>query len=304
MAERASETQKAITPQDLADQDSTDQYQIALLKRLLHDSAFQRLEASWRGVDSLLRSTDPDPSIRFHILNIPRAALMHECGSNPETPKSSRVYGLLRDLCDGEDLSDFELILLDQHEYRFKPDEIEALDWLGRLVDSLGGSLLAAADPTFIQGDHKTDHARKAWHEYRLQTSAARTALFYPQVLLRLPYGSQTDPAHIDFEELDDQWSIDDLLWGNPAYAALIMMVRHTIQQSELDQAALLTDLPAYTYKSEGEYHLQPCTKKMLNETQIDELLQLGLVPVVGSKRRNTISIPWYQYIGTVSNRR
>ncbi|MFC1365488.1 MAG: hypothetical protein G8D61_17725 [gamma proteobacterium symbiont of Ctena orbiculata] len=58
-----------------------------------------------------------------------------------------------------------------------------------------------------------------------------------------------------------------------------------------------MTDLPAYSYQSEGERHLQPCTKHLLHEQQIDLLLKLGLVPVVGSRNRNAIQIPWYQHL-------
>jgi type VI secretion system protein ImpC len=121
-------------------------------------------------------------------------------------------------------------------------------------------------------------------------------------VLLRLPYGSQTDPVEgLDFEELDASWTIDDLLWGNPAYAALILMIRQWMDQADTDTPTLLTDLPAYSYKRDGDYRLQPCTKTLLGESEIDHLLQLGLVPLIGSASNNTIKIPWYQHLGSPS---
>ncbi|MBT2971040.1 MAG: type VI secretion system contractile sheath large subunit [Candidatus Thiodiazotropha sp. (ex Ctena orbiculata)] len=267
------------------------------LRSLLHLEAFQQLEASWRSVDWLLHATEPDPAIRFFILNITRSELQQQQTDHPEA-KSSPLHHLLRERIDGEDVSESDLILIDNHHYGPDQANIGMLDWLGSLVDQYDGTLLAGADPGFLTDVAGTDDRYKEWQSFRTKPTAARITLLYPDVLLRLPYGATTDPVQsFSFEELIEPWTLDQLLWGNPAYAQLILLLNQWTYQGEREQPSLLTDLPAYSYQNEGERHLQPCTKHLLQEQQIELLLKLGLVPLVGSRNRNAIQIPWYQHL-------
>jgi type VI secretion system protein ImpC len=301
IAENASEERDTKSPEFQTNGIHENQNTTRLLRKLLHDKSFQALEAGWRAVDWLIRSTEPDPAIRFYILNMSRRKLAHERAEH-EIPTTSPLYCTLRDLQGRDDLSEFDFLLLDQHQYGLSPDDIATLEWLGSLVDNFDGTLLAGADSSFMKSDIESSDAIEAWQNFRQRTSSTSMALFYPQVLLRLPYGSQTDPVEgLDFEELDASWTIDDLLWGNPAYAALILMIRQWMDQADTDTPTLLTDLPAYSYKRDGDYRLQPCTKTLLGESEIDHLLQLGLVPLIGSASNNTIKIPWYQHLGSPS---
>ncbi|MEW8631582.1 MAG: type VI secretion system contractile sheath large subunit [Candidatus Thiodiazotropha sp.] len=268
-----------------------------LLRSLLHLEAFQRLEASWRSVDWLLHATEPDPAIRFYVLNITRGELQRQQADHAEA-KSSPLHHLLRERIGGEDASESDFILIDNHHYGPDRANIAMLEWLGSLVDQFDGTLLTGADSSFMADTAATDDRYREWQRFRASPSAARIALLYPDVLLRLPYGATTDPLQaISFEELMAPWTIDQLVWGNPAYAQMILLLNQWTDQGEREQPSLLTDLPAYSYQSEGERHLQPCTKHLLHEQQIDLLLKLGLVPVVGSRNRNAIQIPWYQHL-------
>lgn len=299
IAENASETHATESGGSQKTGDDNIQDQARLLKNLLHDKAFQRLEANWRAVDWLIHSIEPDPAIHFYILNISRSDLA-QTRLNHEIPATSPLYHLLRDRYEREGLTDCDLIFIDEHHYGLNQDDIAALDWLGSLVGHFNGRLLAAADSSFTAPGAGPADTAEAWREFRQRPPSTRIALLYPQVLLRLPYGSKTDPIQgFDFEELDETWHTDELLWGNPAYAALILTIRRWMELGDGEQASLLTDLPAYTYKCEGEYQLQPCTKSLLRKSEIDQLLNLGLVPVIGSRNSNTIQIPWYQHIGS-----
>jgi type VI secretion system protein ImpC len=302
IAENASEGQDRETVESQSSGAGEDQQRTRFLRKLLHDEAFQGLESAWRAVDWLIHSTEPDPAIRFYILNMSRIKLEYERAEH-EKPTTSPLYDILRDLQARDDFSRSELYLLDQHQYGLTPDDIAALEWLGSLVSSLEGRLLAAADSSFLNAELESDDTIKLWQNLRQRTPSKSIALFYPQVLLRLPYGSQTDPIQsVDFEELDESWRVDDLLWGNPAYAALILMIRDWMEQTDTDSPTLLTDLPAYSYKRDGEYQLQPCTKTLLKESETNQLLKLGLVPVIGNRSSNAIKIPWYQHIGSATS--
>jgi type VI secretion system protein ImpC len=297
LAENATVSKDSVPSDSQSADESNEASKSRVLRSLLHHRAFQELEANWRALDWLLHSTEPDPAVRFHVLNIPRSALAYT-RSNHSDPTASPLYHKLWELVQGVDLSESDFILIDNHAYGPRQEDMAMLDWLGSLIERFDGILLAGSDSSFMGGDDDLEDAFNEWQAFRKRPSAARISLLYPQVLLRLPYGAATDPVHsLPFEELQGRWTLEDLLWGNPAYAQLIMMINQWTNQGETDQPHLLTDLPAYSYQSDGEQHLQPCAKHLLNERQIEHLLKLGIVPVIGSRNRNTIQIPWYQQL-------
>ncbi|MES9924174.1 MAG: type VI secretion system contractile sheath large subunit [Candidatus Thiodiazotropha endolucinida] len=298
LAENASGTDQSDTsdesPADTLDK--TDK--TILLRSVLHNESFQKLEASWRSVDWLLHSIEPDPSIKCYLLDIRRSELELERSSHTE-PTTSPLYRVIRETLERQDLLESSFILIDNHNYGPDQESTKMLDWLGLLMDRFDGTLLAGSDSSFLNDQVKSGGSFNAWLTFRKQPSARRLALLYPEMLLRLPYGSATDPIQsLSFEELNQDWTIDEMLWGNPAYAQAVVLINQWMTEGDTVQASLLTDLPAYTYQSEGERHLQPCTKLLLNEQQIEQLLNLGLVPVIGSRNRNTIQLPWFQHLG------
>jgi predicted component of type VI protein secretion system len=269
-----------------------------LLRNLLHHKSFQKLESDWRSIDWLMHSIEPDPAIRCYLLNITRAELERE-RSNNQDPRTSSLYLLLRDALEKEDLLEFNFILIDSYDYAPNYEDMAMLDWLGALVGFFHGNLVAEANSSFLQKDNESDDGLKDWQDFRKGDSAKRVVLLYPKILLRLPYGTTTDPilSH-SFEELDEQWSAKELLWGNPAYAQVILTINLWVMQDNMDQIPILTNLPAYTYERDGEAYLQPCTQAIMREQKIEQLLNLGIVPVIGSRNKNTIQLPWFQYLG------
>ncbi|MES9817100.1 MAG: type VI secretion system contractile sheath large subunit [Candidatus Thiodiazotropha sp.] len=298
LAENASGTDRSGAS-DEPPADTRDESDITILLRsVLHNEHFQKLEASWRSVDWLLHSIEPDPSIKCYLLNIRRSELELERSSHSE-PTTSSLYRVLRETLERGGLLESSFILIDNHNYGPDRESTKMLDWLGLLMDRFDGTLLAGSTSSFLNDQVKSGDSFNTWHTFRKQPSASRIALLYPEMLLRLPYGSATDPVQsLSFEELSHNWTIDELLWGNPAYAQAVVLINQWMSEGDTVQASLLTDLPAFTYQSEGEHHLQPCTKLLLNEQQIEQLLNLGLVPVIGSRNRNTIQLPWFQHLG------
>ncbi|MCG8060649.1 MAG: type VI secretion system contractile sheath large subunit [Candidatus Thiodiazotropha endolucinida] len=299
---RLAENASGVDQSDTSDEspadtlDETDK--TILLRSVLHNESFQKLEASWRSVDWLLHSIEPDPSITCYLLDIRRSELELERSSHTE-PTTSSLYRVIRETLERRDLLESSFILIDNHHYGPDQESTKMLDWLGLLMDRFDGTLLAGSASSFLNDQVKFGDTFNAWHTFRKQPSARRIALLYPEMLLRLPYGSTTDPIQsLSFEELNQNWTIDEMLWGNPAYAQAVVLINRWMTEGDTVQASLLTDLPAYTYQSEGERHLQPCTKLLLNEQQIEQLLNLGLVPVIGSRNRNTIQLPWFQHLG------
>src|SRR5205807_10552098 len=70
-----------------------------------------------------------------------------------------------------------------------------------------------------------TGEDAEAWQTLRNLPEAAYLALALPRVLLRLPYGKQTDPVEqFPFEEMPEGSTHRNYLWGNPAVACASLM--------------------------------------------------------------------------------
>jgi len=262
------------------------------LRTLLHAPEFKALESIWRSLDWLLRSIETNEKTICYLLDISRGALLHEIEEGGEVEDSS-LWHTLQEQIAGDFGGGSDVLLIADFCFGSDPEDIQLLDALGQLVSRFGGALVAAADANTFE--HLSDQALiTAWQQFRRTPVSRQILLALPRVLLRLPYGEMTDPVDaFDFVELDDDQP-DQLLWGNPAFACAIFMLQNA-QGALAEPVSAIADMPAYSYRVDGEIHLQPCTEKQYSERQIDRFLSLGLVPVLGSHRSNIIQAPWLQ---------
>ncbi|MCU7936497.1 MAG: type VI secretion system contractile sheath large subunit [Candidatus Thiodiazotropha sp. (ex Dulcina madagascariensis)] len=269
-----------------------------LLRQLLRNPSFQALEAGWRSVDWLLRNIEANGEIQCHLLDSSRQGLETALAAC-EDPADSSLYHLIqRQVTRDHALSEVDIILIGDFSFAPRQQDIALLHGLGGLAASLDGSLITAAEQSFLQHDALEI---SAWHAFRETPAASRISLLLPRILLRLPYGADTDPIEaFSFEELDDSWETGHLLWGNPAYAQALLRIRQALNEHGSGDT-VISDLPAYSFEREGERHLQPCTELLLEERQIRLLLDLGLIPVLGSRNMNSIQLPWHQTLAPSS---
>lgn len=269
----------------------------ARLRTLLRTPGFQVLEATWRSLDWLLRTAEVTENTVFYILDITRYSLFEQIGKG-ERVEDSKLYRALREQLAGDFGERSDPLWIGDFYFGIGPEDIQLLDGLGQLVSSLGGKLVAAAESDTFEPP--PDPARASiWQQFRRTPVSRHLLLCLPRILLRLPYGKTTDPIDsFAFEEMEGH-EPDRLLWGNPAFACAIVMLQRA-QGGSAETASAIAEMPAYSYRASGESHLQPATEKLYSERQIDRFLDLGLIPVLGSNRRNIIRIPWLQSLATV----
>jgi type VI secretion system protein ImpC len=129
-------------------------------------------------------------------------------------------------------------------------------------------------------------------------------------VLLRLPYGTLTDPIEsFAFEEI-----AHDLVWGPPsggpfpreflwgcASLAVALLIGRAFNargwEMEPGDEREIGGLPAYTFTRDGERQMLPCAERLLNERQMDGLIQAGLIPIAGRRDRNSVVAVRFQSI-------
>ena len=260
------------------------------MRSLLHDAAFQRLEATWRGVRWLLANTGEieEEDLEVSVLHLTRDEL--SANAHPDSALERRLESR------GADRAPWSLVVAD---FAFGPSEghMETLRGLGRLLSGLGVPLVAAANGA-LAGTELSAEVARIWADVRAMPGGQFLGLTWPRIILRLPYGRKTDPIDgFAFEEMPTDHAHEDYLWGNGAFAAALALVRRQLGESGGFDGDI-GDLPAFTYMEHGEPTLKPCAEFCMTERAAAEVLARGIIPLVSYRNRNAVRLIGVESIG------
>jgi len=264
-----------------------------VMRAVLHDPAFQAVEAAWRTLQWLVSTLELGESLELYVLS---------ATSDELTLAASRDGELWRRLVDGDwraggpkALS--TLVALS----RFDATEadVSRLEQLGSLAGALEAPLLAEASPTLLGVSSLAAHAdprdwtapppadAERWRTFTSQDAARHVGLALPRFLLRLPYGQRTDPiAAFDFTEQPPRPAHDTLLWGNPAAAYAVALVRAIDPEGDATTAGSLDGLPGFVFDAGDGPTLLPPTEVALTERAVEAIQSRGLLPLIGYRDR------------------
>ncbi|MER2602418.1 MAG: type VI secretion system contractile sheath large subunit [Candidatus Competibacter phosphatis] len=280
------------------------------LRAILHQPAFQALEATWRGVRDLVANLDSD-LLRVDLLDVTKQELLADLRTAGGQPRATSLYTLLIDrevqLPDSQPWS----LLVGDYTFGATPDDIALLAALGSVAAHAGGPFLAAADPSALgcasaaeladptQWTPLPADAEQHWQALRQTEVAPWLGLALPRVLLRLPYGQKTEPVEqLEFEEMPLGRDPDAYLWGNPAFACA-RLIAAAFAENGWDfspgDVLELDDLPAHVYGEAEERRMQPGTEVLLGERAMQALLARGIMPLLGHRQRNVVRLARYQ---------
>jgi type VI secretion system protein ImpC len=268
------------------------------MRTLLHDPAFQALEASWRGVQWLISSLELDENLQLHLFDATREELLADIVAAKGQLAQTGLYRALvdrwRNVPGGQGWAPLVGLIA------FGPSDADMglLAALGLIASQAGGPLLAGADPA-LAGDDTA--ALAGWQALRRSEAAPWIGLAAPRVLLRLPYGKASDPIEaFAFEEFPGTPVQEQFLWGNASLATALLIGRAFSARGwdmEPGDEREIGDLPAYTFVRDGEREMQPCGERFLTESQIEALLKAGLVPIASRRDRNAVVAVRFQSV-------
>jgi type VI secretion system protein ImpC len=260
------------------------------MRALLHDDAFQSLEAAWRGIHWLVSNLELGEALQVHLLDVSRDELLADIvaanGKIAQTGLYRALVDRWRNVPGGEGWSG----LIGLTRFGASAADIGLLAALGLIASQAGAPFIADADLALSGGE---ESALGGWHALRGSEAAPWIALATPRILLRRPYGKRTDPIEaFGFEEIAGPPEPNQLLWGHASLAVGLLIGRAFTDGGwnlDLDAHREIADLPLYTFTRDGEPEMQPCGERVLTESDIRTVLEAGLVPIASRRDRNAV---------------
>ncbi|MEE4331564.1 MAG: type VI secretion system contractile sheath large subunit [Wenzhouxiangella sp.] len=288
---RAAEPYRQATEQSLAEQ----------LAVLLHDSRFQTLEASWRGLWWLVTQLQAE-EIELYLLPLGRAELLDDLRAAGTELAASGTFNQLF----GSDQSVPWSVIVGLYDFDATHADIGALAALTAIVAGGQAALLAGAAPGMAGADSARSLAepgrwrehepeiRDRWQALQRSQVAQRVALAAPRLLLRAPYDPREEPIEsFGFNEGVTRRS--ELLWGTGALglcAGLGQLFLGDEWDMDPTTAVQLEDLASFSFHQDGEAVLQPPTETVLSDQAVEALARAGLTPLMGSRNRIEVVLP------------
>jgi type VI secretion system protein ImpC len=274
------------------------------VEAVLRHPEFRRLEASWGSLHQLVRRSDTDEALRIRVLDLTQADLLAELSELGDAPKLERST-LFRLVAESEPglpgKRPFDLLVSD---FRFDtdPESLRLLSYLIELGERARVPLLAAATGRAADIRGASEQELQTWVSLQGRSGARWIGLCTPDVLLRSPYGPQTEPIEsFAFEERAHSEQPESYAWASPAFAVARAVARACEEDGNLSGLARFTEienLPLHVYRDGDEVQQQGPVREILTEPRLEACQLMGLIPVVAPRGRDSLRILSLQSLG------
>ena len=274
------------------------------LNEVLHNATFQKLESAWRGLKYLLSQSETSAMLKIKVLNCSKKDVLRDLQRAPEFDQSAmfkKVYEEEFGVFGGHPFG----AIVGDYEFSKHPEDIELLEKISQVAAGAHAPFLAAASPELLNLEHftqlgdprdlgkvfdSTEYAK--WKSFRASEDSRYVALALPHILMRLPYGRDTQPIdEFSYEEAVDGSDHSKYLWGNAAFALGARLTGAFAKYGwcaairGVEGGGLVEGLPAHTFRTdEGDVALKCPTEIAITDRREKELADQGLVPLVHCK--------------------
>lgn len=185
------------------------------LDEILHNSEFQALEATWRGMAYLLNNTELSSTLKLRVMNVSKKALLSELSKAVEFDQSSvfkRIYEYEYGTYGGHPYS----MLVGGYEFSRSVEDQKLLRLMAEIAAAAHAPFVASAYAELFDMETFESLAKprdlskifesvelSSWQAFRESEDSRYVSLALPRVLFRLPWGGEKGAQVdiIDYEE-------------------------------------------------------------------------------------------------------
>src|SRR6266498_1770897 len=283
----------------------------AQMAAILHNRDFQALESAWRALDFLVSRLETGSEMKVYLLDISEEEFERDLGSTEDLESTAAFKLMVQDTVGTSGGLPWAAIAAN---YVFDPESqsIRNLERISHIAKSARAPFIAAANSQLLQGDSFPEvaelqtpnpEASDAWDSLVRSSDACYLGLALPRFLLRLPYGSATEPAErFNFEEMPEDIKArhESYLWGNPAFAVVYLLGKAfsesgwNFRPGDLQE---IEGLPLHVSSCEGETEIKPCAEVLMTIRAAEEIINRGLMPLISMKETDTVRVGIFQSV-------
>lgn len=283
----------------------------AEMAAILHNRDFQALESAWRALDFLVSRLETGSEMKVYLLDISEEEFERDLGSTEDLESTAAFKLMVQDTVGTSGGLPWAVIAAN---YVFDPESqsIRNLERISHIAKSARAPFIAAANSQLLQGDSFPEvaelqtpnpEASDAWDSLVRSSDACYLGLALPRFLLRLPYGSATEPAErFNFEEMPEDIKArhESYLWGNPAFAVVYLLGKAfsesgwNFRPGDLQE---IEGLPLHVSSCEGETEIKPCAEVLMTIRAAEEIINRGLMPLISMKETDTVRVGIFQSV-------
>ena len=274
------------------------------LNEIMHHPDFQKLEASWKGLNYLVQNSETGEKLKLRVMNVSKKDLLKDMEKASEFDQSTlfkKIYEEEFGMFGGASYG----ALIGDYEFGNNPQDLSLLEKVSQVAAAAHAPFISAAAPTLFNWDkfeelsgprdlskifQSVEYAK--WKSFRESEDSRYVALALPHILMRLPYGQASVPVeNFNYEEDVDGTDTSKYLWGNAAYALGTRLTdafakyHWTAAIRGVEGGGLVSGLPVHTFKTdEGDVALKCPTEIAITDRREKEFADLGFIPLVHCK--------------------
>lgn len=274
-----------------------------VMRQILHHPKFQALESTWRGFQFLVDRLETDRRLQLFLINCDKA--------DPATNIAQFQKKCVEVIAPDEEQPPWALLV---GLYRFEATEkdIATLADLGKLAAALHAPFVSHAAETFFNCSSLANandpddwqlslpaEVSKSLANLRQQSAAESLCLTAPRMLLRLPYGKNTNATEqFAFQEMAESNRHVDYLWGNGA-CAVAWYLANNFQNDGWRMNTLcgseIGSMPVHYHKEDGETVAKSCAETELLTRALEKIHAAGLTVLINPQNSDTLRVPKIQ---------
>jgi len=280
-----------------------------MLNSIIHHPNLQKLEASWRGLDYMVKQATEAKNIKIKLLDISWAEVVKDISRAIEFDQSqlfqkiySEEYGTPGGEPYGAIIGDYEIHHKPNANHPF--DDLSTLEGLAEVAAAAFTPFIAGVSSDFFGIEDystlgqplnfeaifdQTEYIK--WRSLRDKVDSRFVGLTLPRMLIRKPYRTKPGSYKGLFFYEKNQGHKKNYLWSNACYAFGALLIREFnnvgwfghirgVPRNHLG-GGLITNLPVDSFSTDDSaVSYKPITEVIVTDTKERELSDLGFIPL------------------------
>lgn len=286
-----------------------------LMRAIIHNADFQKLEAAWRAAYLLVRRVETGSDLKIYLCDVSKEDLRNDLKNASRLDQSEFYRVVVREAVEIPGAEPWALIC-GNYDFSMTVDDAAALIRISQIAKSANAPFVTQLSPALFSlssydeaerfGAWKIEDSSesgKLWSTVRSLPESSYLGLALPRFLTRLPYGADTDPTErFCFEEFKDDSEHQNYVWSNPSFLCALFLAQSFMRNgwdASCGFQTTITGLPTHIYQKDGEMVTKPCAEILMTEQLCNMLLENGLMPVISFKNSDQVQLGRFQSVAS-----